>query len=317
MRAIKTILVLGILSLVFPPYAVAFNDILSDIYCSEIIGSDDLSQFHIAVCKGDVEAVKKVIEKGININQTFIVNARPFSDENYHYEFNALHTALMRYKYAEYLQEFPEPLGGTERPDINKEDYGRIIQLLIKNGIDTEYPFRWWSSKDIKTPPGHIDEFRPINLASNYEIAELLQKGGAKISPLIFSQKKGGYNYFRGNIIVSGKIASTPTYYEGDSWNELCMHVDRDTFYLIPRVNDFRSDWFCLKVDRTLLTKMKIDGEKIKHKCFSGFAKIQITNYRQVIGESGYDDAELVKLIKAKDYSYKKCSASDYFQRTR
>ena len=216
---------------------------------------------------------------------------------------------MLQYKYTEFLPELPEPLGGTERPNTNKEDYRHIIELLVKNGIGTEFPFRWWYSKDINTPPNHIDEFRPINMASNYEIAELLKKGGAKMSPLIFSQKKGGFNHFRGDIIVSGKIAIDP--YDEDIPNELCMHVDRDTFYLIPRVGDFRSAGFCLKNDKTLFTKMKIDGKKIKDKCFSGFEKIQITNYRQSIGESGHDDAELVKVIETKDYSYNKCQGSE------
>jgi len=285
----KIIFIFGILLLIFPAYTMAF----SDFYCNNVIGSDDLTKFHIAACKGDVKAVKKFIEKGINLNKPFIVNAQ-FWDRNNHYEFNALHTALSQYRDS----------------NTNKDNYRQIIELLVKNGIDAECPFRWWYSKDINTPPNHIDTYRPINMASNYAIAELLKKGGAKMSPLIFAQKKGEFNYFRGDIIVSGKIDIDP--YSEYFPKMLCMNVDKDTFYLIPRVADFRSAWFCLKDDGRLFTKMKIDGEKIKDKCFSGVAKIKITNYQQYIGESeDADYAKLVKVVEMKNYSYKKCQRYD------
>jgi hypothetical protein len=289
MRAIKILFCLGILLLIFPTYTTAF----SQSYCEYIMGSDDLSKFHIAACRGDVNAVNKFIEQGINLNQPFIINA-PFWNRNNHYEFNSLHTALSQDK----------------ESSANKDNYRKIIELLINNGIDAEYPFRWWYANDIKQPPTHVDEYRPINMASNYEIAKLLKKGGAKLSPLIFSQNKGEFNYFRGDIIVSGKINVDP--YSEYFPNMLCMSVDKDTFYLIPRVADFRSAWFCLEDDGTLFAKMKINGQKIKDKCFSGVAKIQITNYQQYIGESeDADYAKLVKVIEAKDYSYNSCQSNE------
>ena len=52
MRVFKMIIFISILLLPIPSYSYV-------PYCSSIKGADDLSQFHIAVCKGDVEVVKK------------------------------------------------------------------------------------------------------------------------------------------------------------------------------------------------------------------------------------------------------------------
>lgn len=292
MRTLKINLVLCALMLVFPVCAFAF----SISYCGKIQGQDALSQFHIAVCKGDVKSVKKFIENGINLNQKFIVNAQ-FWERNNHYEFNALHTALSQYKYTE--------------SRTNKDNYKQIIEIILKNGIDTECPLRHWSSKDINTPPNHISEHLPINMASDYEIADLLKKGGAKMSPLIFVKQIDEYKYFKGNIVVSGEINF---YSDNDQWfpGRICMNVDKETSYLIPRVNDSRIAWFCLDRDEMLLSKMKIDNNILKNKCLSGYAKIEITNYRQYIRASeGCDDATLVNLIKGRDYIYKECEDTE------
>jgi len=263
----------------------------STVYCEHIKGNDDFSQFHIAACKGDVVAVKKFIEKGINIDKTLSVNVQHRGINN-RFEFNALHTALLQYR----------------ESSKNKDNYMQIIKILVENGINTEYPFR-------KTKPqakldslhNEMEERRPLTFASNDEIIELLRKGGAKTSPLIFIKQKDNYKFYKGEIIVSGTIEIYP---DDDEWfpGALCMFVDKGTSYLIPRDNSERTAWFCLDDDGTLFTKLKIDRKKIKTKCFSGFAKIQITNYRLLIeATEAYDSAKLVKVIEMKNYSYKKC----------
>ena len=286
MRILKIALILEILLLLFPQYTMAS----SEIYCDQIKGENDFANFHIAACKGDVEAVKTIIKRPININQSFFLSV-PDENGSNRFEFNALHTALQKYRDS----------------STNKNNYKKIIQILVENGINAEYPYRCWYNPNNKTY-AHFEEIRPINMAANNEIAELLRKGGAKISPLIvsYSDKESPFKFYKGTIIVSGTIRLDPY----DEWfpGDLQMWVDKETGYLIPRVDDYRTAWFCFDNDGTLFTKMKIDKEKIQTKCFSGYAKVQITNYRQYRGESeDADHATLVKVIEMKNYSYKEC----------
>jgi len=290
MKAFKITFILLIILLSLPACTMAY----SATYCKFIKGDDDFTQFHIAACKGNVEAVKKFIEKGININKVFSVTA-PLRGINERYEFNALHTALWQYR----------------ESNNNKDNYRQVIELLVNNGIDADYPFRHTKKQaKLDSPHNEMAESRPISFAPNNEIGALLRKGGAKKSSLIFTKQEDEFNYFQGDIIVSGEIYINP--YDEFNAGMLCMVVDKETSYLIPRAGDTRVAWFCLECNESLYAKMKIDRKKIKDNCFTGFAKIKITNYRQYINESeGCDFARLVKLIEMNNYIYKKCQRNE------
>lgn len=258
----------------------------SSSYCGSLTGDDDLSKFHRAVCNADVESVRESLGKGIDVNKMQTANV-VFWNRNNRFEFNALHTSL---------REFPK----------NKKNYTQIVRLLIKSGINPETPYRYWSSDSVNTEPKHLSEYRPLTMAPNREIAELLAQGGAKTSPLALVKSEGGVNYFRGKIVVSGEIHIDPN--DEFQGGMLCMSVDKATSHLIPRVGDPRSAWFCFENMEDATRMLKIDSARIANECLTGNVTVEIADYRQDTNESEVSDfAKLVRIIKATSYKYGKC----------
>lgn len=263
------------------------NTALAFEYCDSLTGSDDLSKFHLAVCRADIETTKQFLRKGVDVNKTLTVDA-VFWNRNNRAEFNALHTSLLNF-------------------DKNAKQYTQIIQLLVREGINTATPYRFSYSNNITSEPNHLSEYKPITLAHNEQIAQLLAQGGTKLSPLILKNAEGAVNFYNGNIVVSGKIDINPhdEFFSG----MLCMLVDKTTSHLIPRVGDPRTPWFCFENLEDAITMLKINAERINKECFSGFATVEITDYQQDKNESEVSDlAKLVRVLESRKFSYKKCS---------
>lgn len=286
MKASRLFFALGIsLSFLFVPvHAKTFSE---DSPCYYLKGNDDMTQLHFAVCNEDLGSVEKIIRKGINLNQEYSLNEQRKNGRGIRFKFNALYLAMEQYKER-----------GTD-----KKKYRQIIQLLVNGGINKEYEHSGYQELGDASRSWGGWGRRAKDMVVDGEVAAILKLDFPNQSPLAFDYEADNHRHFKGEIFVSGKIFIDP--YAENQTGMLCMHVDEETAHLMPNVQGRHSTSFCFENRDDAIGQLKISREKIEKMCFTGEAKVRVSNFRQYIGESeGCSYAKLVRLEGVNGYIY-------------